>query len=235
MINKHLDKWFIRGAVVASILALSGCSASTPEATGPTAPEGDAPKAAPAVAVPVTTQVMTHPSQGEVRTVEGAQSTLVKTEKGAMLSITTGDLTPGHVYTLWVIVINKPEVCASSPCTGKDFLGNSAGVASDVIYGDGVIAGQDGKITLTAWIPAGAWSGSWYGNGFTNALGAEIQATINDHGPVIAGREYEMLTSYRAACTDESLPPPFPDTAKADGAAGPNKCALMQFTIFSNK
>lgn len=223
--KKQTQNWIISGAMLVGMLALTGCPSSTPATS--TTPG--------AANLPITTHLMTHPSQGEKRQVEGAEATLVTTEKGAMLNIETSELTPGHVYTLWVIILNKPEACATSPCTGKDFLGNTEAVDADVTYGDGVIAGPDGKIKLTAWLPTGSWTNSWYGNGYTNAKGAEIHATINDHGPLIAGQEREMLMSYRHGCTDESLPPPFPDSAKADGAAGPNKCALMQFMIFKQK
>jgi hypothetical protein len=41
-----------------------------------------------------------------------------------------------------------------------------------------------------------------------------------------------MLNTYRGGCSDESLPPPFPDTAKSDGEPGPNTCRLVQFTVF---
>jgi hypothetical protein len=41
-----------------------------------------------------------------------------------------------------------------------------------------------------------------------------------------------MLNTYRGGCSDDSLPPPFPDSAKADGEAGPNACRLIQDAVF---
>jgi len=41
-----------------------------------------------------------------------------------------------------------------------------------------------------------------------------------------------QISTFRGGCTDASLPPPFPATAKADGLPGPNTCRLYQFAIF---
>ena len=62
-------------------------------------------------------------------------------------------------------------------------------------------------------------------------MGAEVHVGLHNHGPVIASLCDEMLTSYRAGCTDASLPSP-PATAYADGTPGPNACQMWQFTIF---
>jgi hypothetical protein len=136
------------------------------------------------------------------------------------------------VYSLWIVAINDPGQCASSPCTGKDVLANSEGTKSDVTWGDGTVASADGTAQLTGFVPAGEWTSSWFGNGFTNVEKAEIHLVVNDHGPAIPGRIATMLSSYRDGCTDESLPPPFPATAKNDGQPGPNACALTQDAIF---
>ena len=61
---------------------------------------------------------------------------------------------------------------------------------------------------------------------------AEIHLVVNDHGPAIPGMVDEMLHTYRGGCTDDSLPPPFPATAKSDGAPGPNTCRLYQSATF---
>jgi hypothetical protein len=53
--------------------------------------------------------VETHPSQGEVRMIEGASARLMTTEAGAFVHVSTRDLHPGHVHTLWWVVINDPE------------------------------------------------------------------------------------------------------------------------------
>jgi hypothetical protein len=180
----------------------------------------------------MTVHVSTHPSQGEVRVVEGGKATILSVDEGAMLRIETADLTPGFVYTMWAIIVNDPSNCATSPCTSKDVLGNTEAVKADVVWADGGIANEDGSLILTGWVPANDTKGTWYGRGLTNPTTAEMHIVVNAHGAVLPGREAKMLTSYREGCTDESLPPPFPDSAKADGAAGENKCALVQFSVF---
>ncbi len=198
------------------------CGASEPGATLPDAGARGV----------IVTPVETHPSQGEQRAVPGATATLAVTDAGIMAHVQSTDLTAGHAYTLWFVAINAPSQCAASPCTPADVLGNTDAVQADVRWAAGAIARNDGTIELTGWIPAGAWARSWFGSGLTNLDGAEIHLVINDHGPVLAGREAAMTTSYREGCTDDSLPPPFPATAKTDGTPGPNQCALVQDAIF---
>ena len=186
---------------------------------------------APAVTT-LSAHVETHPSQGPQRTIEGASARLVASELGASFEVRTRELTPGHVYTIWLVAINNPDACAASPCESADVLGNTDAVLADVRWGAGAVADADGEASFVAWAPVGAWESSWFGHGFTNAEHAELHIVVNDHGPLIPERAAEMLTSYREGCTDESLPPPFPRTATSDGRPGPNACALAQDAIF---
>ena len=62
---------------------------------------------------------------------------------------------------------------------------------------------------------------------------AEIQFVINDHGPVLQGFLPEMTHTYRAGCTDASIPAIFSATARADGVPGPNACQLYQMAVFA--
>ena len=78
----------------------------------------------------------------------------------------------------------------------------------------------------------GDLANAWYGNGFEDTRSAEIHLVVNNHGPKIPNQLGDMLHTYRGGCTDESLPPPFPATAKADGIPGPNNYRLYQSAIF---
>ena len=179
-----------------------------------------------------TNHVETHPSQGDVRVIDGASATLVMTKAGAFASMETSELVPGHAYTLWFVAINSPGACENSPCNAKDVLTRTAMTKADVGYGDGLIAGPDGKGTFTTFRPLGALPQAWLGAGLQDPWGAEVHLVIHDHGPLIAGREAEMIGTYRGACTDESLPEIVPATAKRDGKVGPNTCKLVQDVIF---
>ncbi len=103
---------------------------------------------------------------------------------------------------------------------------------ADVGYGDGLIAGPDGKGHFTTFRSLGDLPQSWLGTGFKDPWKAEFHLVVHDHGPVIAGREAEMTGSYRGGCADDSLPDIVPATAKADGTVGPNSCKLVQDVIF---
>jgi hypothetical protein len=179
--------------------------------------------------------VETHPSQGAVRTIQGATAQLITSDKGIAAVLDTKELTPGHVVTLWVAIINKPEACAQAPCKAPDVLKNTAATHSDVTYGDGIIVGPDGTATFRTFIPAGKLSYSWFGNGLENPQGAEIHYVLNDHGPIIPEMAQSMITTSRGGCTSESLPKLWPASAKASGTPGPNKCRMVQDVIFQQE
>jgi len=177
--------------------------------------------------------VVTHPETGAMAPVEGATAHIVRSAEGVTVQMHTMNLEPGNVYTAWWVLANNPDVCEASPCSGADFVGKAADAQTEVAYADGVIVGESGEAHFAAYLPVGEVTDDpWFGNGFTNPAGAEIHLVINSHGPLIPERAGEMLNTYRAGCTDESLPAPFPATAKADGEAGPNTCALVQAAVF---
>jgi hypothetical protein len=179
-----------------------------------------------------TTHVESHPSQGDIRTIDGASATLVSSEDGLFVSLQTAELEEGHVYTMWVVVINNPEACEGSPCMPPDVIGNSDGTQSDLTLGDSIVYKAGEPMAFAAYVPAAELHQGWYGNGLTNPLGAEIHLVVNDHGEYISDIVTDMLSSYRGGCTDESLPPPFPESATSDGEEGPNACRLVQDAIF---
>lgn len=173
-----------------------------------------------------------HPSQGAIRQIEGAEAQLTTTEKSAFAHIRTRELHPNHVYTLWWVVINDPGVCDSSPCTAGDGLERTDAVEADVTYGDGVVAGPDGTAVFNCTLHRGTLDESWFGNGFTDPQNTEIHLVINRHGPSMPSLGHTMSSSYRRGCRSDTLPGKFPATAKADGIPGPNACALVQDAIF---
>jgi hypothetical protein len=174
-----------------------------------------------------------HPQSGE-GDVPGAIARLVRNDNNVNASFHANDLIPGNVYTLWWIVVNNPENCLAFPCTAAEVLGNTEALQADVTYagGIGIVAGEGGMGTLTGHLSKGELSNSWFGNDFQDTRGAELHLVVNDHGPKIPDQLGDMLHTYRGGCTDESLPPSFPATAKSDGIPGPNTCKLFQSAIF---
>lgn len=176
--------------------------------------------------------VRSHPSQGDVTEIAGATARMAATSTGMFVNMETAGLTPGHVYTLWLAVMNNPSACDAQPCTPKDVLKRSDAVVSDVGYAGGAIVGSDGSARFAYYQGTGPLFRGFFDNGLQRTGGVEVHLVVNDHGPVIAGREAEMLSTYRDGCTDESLPAPMPESARAQGAPGPNQCRMVQFAQF---
>jgi hypothetical protein len=179
-------------------------------------------------------EVETIPANAEdaPQPIADGEATLYTDENGATMVFMTSDLVPGNVYTAWWVIMNNPEVCASTPCTPEDVIGNAAEVGTQITFADSLIADETGQATFAGHLPAGEIADGWYNQTFDDPMSAEIHIVINDHGPRIETALVSMLSSYRGGCTDESLPEPFPDSAKADGVAGRNACALVQDAIF---
>ena len=182
-----------------------------------------------------TTAVFWHAQSGNVMGTpvgDGAEAKLVRTENGISYSLQTTGLRAGHAYTVWVVVINNPSACTASPCSPPDILLSSA-TNSTVVYGTGHVVGDSGNAGFGGHVKTGPLPEGWIaGRGLENPLGADIHLVLNDHGPVLTEFMSEMIHTYRAGCTDASLPPIFPPSAKADGTPGPNTCRLWQAAVF---
>jgi hypothetical protein len=179
-------------------------------------------------------EVTTHPSQGDVKTIEGARARLVRTADGIFVSLDTKGLTAGNAYTLLLAIINDPAACQTSPCKPADVVGRADDTKSDIIgVADGTIVGEDGKARFASFQPVGDLEDGWFGNGLQNPQGAEIHLVVHDHGPMLPELGTLMLTTYRSGCAHESIPAAFPDEAKMDGEPGPNACKLVQVAIFA--
>jgi hypothetical protein len=163
---------------------------------------------------------------------DDATAQLVRTENGISYSLSTEGLQAGHAYTLWVVVINNPAACTASPCSPQDILLNPA-TNSQLTYGGGHVVGDDGRAGFGGHLSTGPLPAGWLSNrGLDDPLSADVHLVLNDHGPVLAEFMPGMIQTYRAGCTDASLPGIFPPSAKADGTPGPNTCRLWQVAIF---
>ncbi|WP_420335391.1 hypothetical protein [Roseibium sp.] len=172
-------------------------------------------------------------SEQPAKPIKGSRARLSRTANGATMTLRTSELVPGHVTTAWWVIMTRPENCSAKPCTAEDVIGRVAEVGTQIVYADGVINAPDGSADFAAYLPAGSVSGGWYDQRFDRPETSEIHLVLNDHGPLLPDIAASMLTSYRGGCRDDSLPPPFPDTAKADGTVGPNTCRLIQDAIFT--
>jgi hypothetical protein len=179
--------------------------------------------------------LMWHAQSGKVGEVgSGAYAVLTRTDGGIHYRVQATDLIPGHAYTLWIAVIPNPSVCSVLPCPPPEALGNPDSKIQVKLAG-GAVARSGGMVSISGRIDADdVPANGWYdGRAFENVLDAEVHLVFNDHGPALEAYMPDMTSSYRGGCTDESLVPIFPDSAKADGAPGPNTCRLYQVVIFT--
>lgn len=165
--------------------------------------------------------------------VDDAAATLIRNADGVRFRLRTSGLVAGHAYTLWLVVVNAPDECTSSPCTGGDVLLNPA-TRGQVAYAAGHVVGGNGTGTFAGGADIGPLDGWVDDRALEDAQSAEIHLVLNDHGPMIPSRVSDMISSYRGGCSDESpFPGIFPPSALADGEPGPNTCLLAQSAIFT--
>jgi hypothetical protein len=182
-----------------------------------------------------TTGVSWHPQQagmGKSGPVAGASAQIVRNDNGIAYRLNATGLEEGNAYTLWLVVINNPSVCAADPCTPAEIFNPAS--RSQVRFGAGHVAGASGNGTFAGHVAVGPLSG-WLPNGsLEDTRVADIHLVINDHGPAIPEFMPNMIHSYRGGCSDSSpFPGIFPATALADGDVGPNICRLYQAATFS--
>ena len=186
------------------------------------------------VANHMTAIVNTHPATGDVRPIPDSQTTLLTNDDGAWFHMITSEFENGHVYTIWWVIMNNPDECATRPCTPADVFGNSDGVQAELTLADTFLMDDEARISLAGYLPVGDVENPWFGNGFTNPTGAEIWVVVNHHGPLIPEEAGDMLNTYRGGCTDDSANlGPFPEAGMADGKPGPNACQLYQIAVFA--
>lgn len=177
-----------------------------------------------------TSPVLTFADQSQTGT-----SNLTRTPNGIQFDLDASELEPGTGVTLWVVVFNKPENCATSPC-GEPDLAN-ADVMPDVLNG---FAGQEipasGDGTFTGSRAANDAQGSVFGAaggasyGIMDPETAEIHFVLRSHGPLLEGFEDEQTETFNGGCQHPGmgLPNPLPESL---GTPGPNTCADIQFAV----
>lgn len=166
--------------------------------------------------------------------IEGTVAVLEKGPFGAAMAVRSTGLTPGDVVTIWWVAIQKPEMCESTPCSPKDAMGNSAVVDSITSLAAGGVVAEDGTISLAGFLPKGEVEGNFFDTTLHSPETAEYHLPMHNHGPLDPAIADAMLSSFRAGCTDESLPTFYPAVALADGAEakGSFDCKTVQVSIF---
>ena len=165
------------------------------------------------------------------------RSTLIRGRRGAWARYKANKLIPGHAYTLWWVVWNKPQNCITpNQCIDQDFFTNATGVEVELLYAAGKVANRRGKATFYTRLRAGDTSKSINSGMFGlpsvgglqkgNTFGAEVHLVIRSHGPSIPGQVYDQISSYDGGCTDPLAILPFTEIPDEEG-----ECADIEFSI----
>jgi hypothetical protein len=134
-------------------------------------------------------------------------STLLRNETGVSAVLRTSELAPGHAMTLWFIVFNNPDACATSPCSASDLF--NPVVQGDFLLAAGNVVGGTGRAVYGGALQVGDTRGSGMieigfpelAVGLLNPLTAEIHLAVHSHGPALRGRELAaQISSYTGGC-----------------------------------
>ena len=147
------------------------------------------------------------------KTVVGS-STLNRKSNGITVNFKCTGLTPGYTYTLWWVIWNKSENCATpGGCLDPDFPVPGSGVNNvevEVLYAAGHVVGNNGKGNFSAHLKVDNTSGSVYelfgipsvgGLQSGNTMGAEVHVVLRSHGPAVPGMINDQIDSYVGGCT----------------------------------
>jgi len=174
----------------------------------------------------------TPPSGQPPGPIEGTSAVLEKGSFGAAMALKSSGLKPGDVVTIWWVAIQNHQNCKSNPCTPQEAMGN--GDENDVVatLAAGGVVAQDGTISLAGYLPKGDVDGNFFNTTLHSPETAEFHLPMHNHGPLDPKFANDMLTSFRAGCSDESLPPFYPNTALSDGEKGGFDCKTIQAAVF---
>ena len=155
------------------------------------------------------------------------RSLLVRDYGGVMMSLRTSDIERRSTVTIWWVVFNYPENCATTPCSANDLANPATGFDVLGAADGGVIRSK--RPSYIGVLRANDTSGSinpLLGAepiGLLDPFEAEIHLVVRSHGPMIRGQVREQITTFEGGCTQFLDPPAVPQA--------PGECADIQFSI----
>ena len=134
-------------------------------------------------------------------TVAGTSSTLVRTDGRVTMNLITSGLEANGAYTVWWVIFNNPERCATNPCTEADLApGVRAATGASPLYVTGQLVRGDGKATFGGSLAVGDTNGALFGPGLLEPQKAEVHIVVRTHGQAIPGMVDEQLGSFNGGC-----------------------------------
>lgn len=143
-------------------------------------------------------------------------STLGRDEQDIEMRLETSAMPDLTAATIWWVIFNEPDACATSPC-GLGDLGVPA-VQADVLYAAGRVVGGGNPAEFEARLAPGETDGSIFPllglpvSGLLNPMGAEVHLVVRTHGPAIADLVEQQIGTFNGGCP-------------------PNTCEDIQFSI----
>ena len=164
--------------------------------------------------------------------IPGSSTGLVRNPNGISMNFKVTDAVAGHAYTVWWVIFNAPENCATTPCGEPDIF--NPDTQTDVTYAAGTIVGQNG-LSVSGHRSVGDLSGSampFFNDvlgldlpvvGLVDPEGAEVHLVTRSHGPKVPSEMPGQIQTYVGGC-DNFLQPP-------DQAVNEGDCADTHFSI----
>ncbi|GAA4313954.1 hypothetical protein GCM10023115_29250 [Pontixanthobacter gangjinensis] len=178
-----------------------------------------------------TTSDVFNPILGEVV----GEATLLRNQNGLSFSYKSDGLTPGYAYTMWWVIWNKPENCATpGACLDPDVANPDVEVS--IMAAGGHVVGKSGKGYFGGHINEGDDSGSVNellglppagGLQEGNSFGAEVHLVVRSHGPAIPGEVSEQISTYVGGCDAPFAFPPFSEIPDEIGECGEIEAAIF--------
>jgi hypothetical protein len=166
----------------------------------------------------VTTTSVHHFDLADPAAVEGAFARLVRYDNGVTTTISTSELVPGEVYTLWWVIFNDPENCLGGACDADDiFIIEDGGIPRDAdgnraMNMEGLAASNvsiqhaaggysvDGSLNTSASLGLGDVPGIIAGPGLLDPYKAEIHLVVRTHGPKVDEYFADQLSTFDGGC-----------------------------------
>ncbi len=156
-------------------------------------------------------QISDHVIFGTSMAVNGA-TTLIRDYRNRVVTadVTTGALEPDFAYSMWWVVFNNPEYCATPwACTGGDLEinGGDLRVKASVFYAGGMLADGTGSTNTQIKLLPGRTKRELFAMskdyGLKNFRKAEIHLVIRSHGLAgIAGPVSQQIGTANEACPE---------------------------------
>lgn len=162
-------------------------------------------------------------------------STIVRTDSGISGTVSTSLSNEGGSYknfavTLWLVVFNNPDECATTPCGEPDLFLDA--VMADVLYGAGHVIGGSEEANFGVHLNEGDTSGSILsGYGLIDAREAEIHYVLRSHGPAIPDQVSEMIHTFDGGCIYNAPMGHPPPGVVGDLVFDEGDCQDIQFAI----